>query len=153
MKPSTMLVILGSTLVASLLGALAPRRAAADAPSGRYTYPQAGTVYDTQTKLTWEQTAEPGTFLWADAVNRCKQVTLAGGGWRLPSMGELQTIVDETKSGPAIDTNAFTDGDSSVYWSSSSVAGSTSAAWYVVFIYGNAYSGDVNFSQRVRCVR
>jgi hypothetical protein len=94
------------------LGALAiiavalPTSADASAPAGRYVVTNGGTgngtVYDTKTKLTWQQTVSSTTYTWADAKTYCAGVgtSLGGTGWRLPTLKELQTIVDYSQSNP-----------------------------------------------------
>ena len=141
--------------LAAVAMALAAPAGAATALAGRYTYPAAGTVYDTKTKLTWQQTAPSATYAWADAKTYCAGVgaTLGGTGWRLPTMKELQTIVDESRSIPSIDPTAFPGAPAADFWSSSPVAGSPSLAWYVNFSLGFSNYGGMTFAGDVRCVR
>ncbi len=122
----------------------------ATAPPGRYTIAN-GTVHDTKTNLTWEQVS-PSTFTWADAQAHCANLVLDGNGWRLPSMKELQTIVDDTRIAPAIDTAAFLDGTNEEWWTSSPMLG-TSVLWLVWFSGGRTSGGDATELHRVRCVR
>ncbi len=124
----------------------------ADVPSGRYTIAN-GTVFDTKTLLTWQQTISASTYTWANAQTYCTNLSLNGMGWRVPSMKELQTIVDEKKQNPAIDPTAFPNTPADVFWTSSPLAGSASDAWYVSFGLGNSYFVDVTNPYRVRCVR
>ena len=128
-----------------------------NAPAGRYTYPAAGTVYDTKTKLTWQQTASSAKYAWADAKTYCAGLgtTLGGTGWRVPTMKELQTVVDETRSSPSIDPTAFTGTPSTFFWSSSPVtfAISPTLAWYVNFDFGEARYFNPTETFYVRCVR
>ncbi len=121
-----------------------PTSADANAPAGRYVVTNggtaSGTVYDTKTKLTWQQAVPSTTYTWAAAKTYCAGVgaSLGGTGWRLPTCKELQTIVDDSRTYPAIDSNAFPNTQTTVYWSSSQVAGSPSYAWYVDFSDGHA---------------
>ena len=125
----------------------------ADAPAGRYTI-DAGTVYDTSTLLTWQQAPTRDYLLWADANRYCTTLSLNGYGWRLPSVTELETLVDETCSSPAIDPSAFPNTDSDYYWTSSYVARFPTYAWTVGFQIGLANFFTVSDSlQLVRCVR
>jgi Protein of unknown function (DUF1566) len=135
--------------------ALAAPAGATTAPAGRYTYPAAGTVYDTKTKLTWQQTAPFAKYAWADAKTYCSGVgtALGGTGWRLPTMKELQTIVDETRLSPSIDPTAFPSTQGAEFCSSSPVAGSSSSVWSVNFLYGFTGSLDLLQLAAVRCVR
>ena len=124
----------------------------ADVPSGCYVVAN-GTVLDTKTTLTWQQGVDPGSYSWADAQAYCATLDLDGGVWRLPSMKELLTIVDFTRADPAIDPAAFPDTPSDYFWSSSPVAGSSTAAWGVNFNKGSAGTAPLDFTARVRCVR
>ncbi len=59
---------------------------------------------------------------WQAAVDYCAALTYAGfSDWRLPSAFELETIVDNGRYAPAIDTSTFSC-ESSNYWSSTSNA-------------------------------
>jgi formylglycine-generating enzyme required for sulfatase activity len=133
--------------------ALAPA-ARSDAPAGRYTV-TSGTVYDTKTKLTWQQAVPATTYTWANAKTYCAGVgaTLGGAGWRLPTLNELLTIVDYSRTNPAIDPIAFPSTPTNYFWSSSPLAGSSSYAWYVRFSGGNSSYHDVSNTLIVRCVR
>jgi hypothetical protein len=83
----------------------------------------------------------------------CTGLGLNGQTWRVSSIKELQTLVDESKTNPAIDTTAFPSTASNYYWSSSPLAGSSSNAWSVDFYYGNTNRSAVTYTYRVRCVR
>jgi hypothetical protein len=124
----------------------------ANAPAGRYTTAN-GTVYDTKTKLTWQQAVSSAAYTWADAKTYCSGLSLEGTGWRLPTAKELQTIVDESRSNPAIDPNAFPSTPSVWFWSSTPSAGSSSGAWLVYFLDGNTDYYGVSGPSSVRCVR
>jgi formylglycine-generating enzyme required for sulfatase activity len=126
--------------------------AKATAPAGRYTT-TGGTVFDTKTKLTWQQTAPAATYTWAAATTYCQSLSLAGTGWRLPTSKELQTIVDYSQSNPSIDPTAFPATPATYFWSSSPLAGSPSSAWFVYFSSGITGFFDVTSSTDVRCVR
>src|SRR5664279_4073220 len=78
--------------------------AGADAPAGRYTV-TSGTVYDSKTKLTWQQVVPATGYIWAAAKTYCVGVgaSLGGTGWRLPTRNELLTIVDYSRTNPSID--------------------------------------------------
>jgi hypothetical protein len=128
------------------------RSADANAPAGRYTT-SGGTVYDTKTKLTWQQAVAPGTYTWANAKAYCAGLSLNGTGWRLPTIKELQTIVDESQTNPSIDTTAFPSTPAQSFWSSSPLAGSSSNAWLVDFSFGYTNNNDVSSASLVRCVR
>jgi hypothetical protein len=119
-----------------------------------------GTVLDTATGLTWES-GFGGPDTWDDAVTYCSCNTpaLPCGGWRLPSIKELATLVDFDQISPAIDPAAFPGTPVDFFWSSSrfAPAGGTSA-WYLDFTGGNVAYGmasgvGTGDAYRVRCVR
>ncbi len=124
------------------------------APPGRYTFPANGTVYDTRTKLTWQQTADDLHYVsQPDALAACAGLTLDGGGWRAPKVSELLTIVDPTEGGPAIDGKAFLNAAQTWHWSSSPDVHSADTGWRVDFSTGLTQTTPSGSSNLVRCVR
>ncbi len=123
-----------------------------EAQAQRYTS-QGGTVYDSLTKLTWQKEVPEASYAWKEAGDFCTALDLDGTGWRLPSVSELQTLVDETKSNPAIDLNTFPGTPSEYFWTSSVLPRFTSYVWTVYFGFGLSTFFDVNQSRHVRCVR
>lgn len=57
-------------------------------------------------------------------------------GWRLPTMEELLSIVDESKACPTIDPVAFPDTPKATFWSSSPCEDDPGHAWVVDFALG-----------------
>ncbi|MDP9002679.1 MAG: DUF1566 domain-containing protein [Myxococcota bacterium] len=115
-----------------------------------------GTAYDTRTKLTWQQAVPSAPYTWADARTYCANLGVNGnGGWRLPTVKELMTIVDVAKStSPAIDCEAFPAAGADNLWSSTPFAGFSRQpyAWGVNFDVGHPISIDVTYANSVRCV-
>jgi len=58
-------------------------------------------------------------YNWDDAARYCSTLDLHGMGWRLPTVKELQTLIDETAAMPAVDAVSFPNTSSEYYWSSS----------------------------------
>jgi hypothetical protein len=114
----------------------------------RYEVQAGGLVLDDTTGLTWEQTVSGNSYTWKDATTYCAGL---GPGWRLPSLTEMQTIVDDTTFNPAIDRSAFPNTPSTYFWTSS--AQGTAGAWYVFFNSGFTGINDPTLPFRVRCVR
>jgi Protein of unknown function (DUF1566) len=144
--------------VVAVIAVTLPTPAHANAPAGRYVVTNSGTangtVYDTKTKLTWQQTIASGTYDWAGAKTYCAGLSLNGIGWRLPTCKELQTIVDDSRTNPSIDATAFPSTPADWFWSSSPLAGSSSYAWSVYFSAGHTFYDDVSYNNfLVRCVR
>lgn len=124
----------------------------ADAPEGRYVIAN-GTVFDTQSNLTWEQNAPFDLHTWEQAQLRCQDLDLDGFGWRAPSVKELQTLVDETRVDPSIDPTPFPFTALTRYWTSTVRASNTAQAWLVSFARGSTVLEDVKNVHPVRCVR
>jgi hypothetical protein len=150
----TMLAGVCATGAALLMNA---RFAIADAPPGRYAI-AAGEVTDTLTGLVWQQGATAGEGVtWAGATTYCNTLNLNNHAWRVPTLRELQTLVDDSKT-PAIDLTAFpTTPTHWSFWTSNAFTGPTATdnAWVVDFTYGFTfgYGIDVSSSGFVRCVR
>jgi hypothetical protein len=142
------------TLATLAVGGIFASSVGAAAPAGRYTV-SVGTVTDTKTKLTWQRVVPSTPRTWADAMAYCAGVgaSLGSTGWRLPTRKELQTIIDESRTDPAIDPTAFPDTPAGAFWSSSPVVGSPSYAWNVYFYNGSTYDAAMLEAFSVRCVR
>lgn len=120
--------------------------------SGEHYTIEEGTVYDTWTQLTWQQPFPSERYTWEDATNYCASLALPGTGWRLPSINELQTLVDDSVN-PAIDKTAFPGTPSEYFWSSSAVIDDATRAWTAFFTNGSTYSFAKSAAKNVRCVR
>lgn len=129
----------------------------ANAPAGRYTV-SGGTVYDTRTKLTWQQTVPTTTYAWADAKSYCTSAavvaSLGGTGWRPPTVRELATLLDLSQtSGPSIDQGIFPSTPASYFWTSTPVAYDSTSAWAVYFANGGPSPLGSTTLSNIRCVR
>ncbi len=137
-------------------------------PDPHYTV-SGGTVFDHGTGLTWEQDYDLVPSLPNGVANYCASLALAGGGWRAPSVKELESIVDDLLVEPALDGSVFHYPSSGVgnlvFWSSSPWAATPQfgESVYVDFHDGSngtgdstiptpPYGGNNNFYQ-VRCVK
>jgi Protein of unknown function (DUF1566) len=125
--------------------------AVASAPS--FTVSGDGTVVDAKTKLVWQLDVDPMTRTWSDAKTYCETLALAGGGFRLPNMKELQTLIDESTADPAIVGAAFPAAPSESFWTATPLAADASESWFVNFYNGVAYTSLVDHTYRARCVR
>ena len=111
-----------------------------------------GTVTDRHTGLMWQQETAHSEHTWEEAVKYCKTLKLGGHeDWRLPSIRELQSIVDHSRYDPAIDP--VFSAKSSWYWSSSSYVFITDHAWVVSFHVGLVFHDVKSFPSYVRAVR
>jgi len=130
---------------------------------GNYAGPQPafqdngnGTVTDLNTGLMWQQSDDQNNIYrtWEEAADYCAGRDLGGKtDWRLPTRLELLSIVDYSRTNPAIKTTYFPDCRSFVYWSGTNVAYFANLAWYVNFDFGNDYWNFKVGTFYVRCVR
>lgn len=75
--------------------------------------------------------------------------------WHLPSLTELESLVDYTRDGPAINASIFLfPGITPSYFWSATAAGTHSlfpnCPWFVDFKYGNAYGGNNKLDNTAR---
>ncbi len=97
-------------------------------------------VLDKETGLVWEQSPDgTNTYTWENAQLHCNQLTTGGrGGWRLPTVQELDSLVDPTQATPSLPSgHPFNNVQSFGYWSATTLASSTINAWGVNFNFGS----------------
>jgi hypothetical protein len=125
-------------------------------------------VQDNVTGLVWENKTDDGsihdkdnTYNWQNAqdvfIATLNSQNFGGhSDWRLPTIKELSTIVDNSilYPGPTINTDYFPNTVSSRYWSSTTNAGDPNDAWVVCFgdgrIYGYGKSDGYDYVRAVR---
>lgn len=111
------------------------------------------TVTDQATGLMWDQ-RETSTKTWVSALAYCEGLDHAGHtDWRLPNRNELESLVDDTKYSPAIDTTAFPNAKSYAYQSSTTITSNATAARLVHFGAGSVGGQLKTYNYYVRCVR
>jgi hypothetical protein len=121
----------------------------------RWTVSHSGlTVCDKDTGHTWEQHPLSTERNWDDSIAYCQNLGL-GGGWELPELDVLETLVDTNNSDPALPTgHPFDNVQSAFYWSASTTASNPSRAWVVYFNNGDVSgSSKVNGGVHAWCVR
>jgi hypothetical protein len=119
------------------------------APSYRVS---GGRVTDPGTGLVWQQASSPTTMSAAAATGYCAGLRLGGRTWRLPSVQELATTVDESRVAPAIVRSALPDtAKSDWYWSASTAAPDPSKRWALNYDDGYTNYRDITAGY-VRCV-
>ena len=138
-------------VAAVLAFAVAPGTYAAS-PTGHFVVTGTGataTIYDTKTKLTWQQPTSI-SYTWAAATTYCgAATTLGSSGWRLPTIKELQTILDYsyTSSTTYRFASEFQSSHLFQYWSATVYEASLqtsqtspSYVWYLdVYVGGTSY--------------
>jgi hypothetical protein len=111
-----------------------------------------GLAYDAATGRTWQQYVSDGGpgLPWDYATANCAGF---GSGWRLPTVTELQSIVDDTVSEPAIDTTVFPTAALGAFWTSSPGPALQGLVFVVGFADGSTYLNPAEELGRVRCLR
>lgn len=116
----------------------------------RFTDNGDGTITDKQLKVIWIKDPSVIPELqkamnFDAAKSACEKLQYAGfnSGWRMPTVEELRSIVDYTRSDPAWDINVFGGKYDNWYWTSTPCAWNlTGAAWCV---HSDVGSVDCNF--------
>ena len=112
----------------------------------RFTDNQDGTIFDSHTNLLWLKDANhfKTSMLWKEAVDACKTLEISGGGWRLPEVKELLSLVDYSRYNPALPQgHPFSNVQSSYYWSATTDAYNIYYAWVVYM-----YNGSVDYGYK-----
>ena len=125
-----------------------------------YTDNGDGTVTDNVTKLVWQKAVTSSqAYSWCDAINYCATLTLAGRTWHLPTRIELLSLVDFTRTGPAINTTSFPSVPGGKYhwtsspWVVSQIATKPQYSWMVNFSDGlTSNAADRTAAEYARCV-
>ena len=113
-----------------------------------------GTVTDTDTGLMWQQAGISSATNWEGALQYAAALTLGSNtDWRVPNIKELQSINDETLASPSVDRSYFPDATAVLYWSSTTMHGTTNQAWYLDCLYGLTSYTNKTTSLMLRCVR
>jgi hypothetical protein len=125
-------------------------------PTPRFIDNSDGTVSDALTGLVWLKDA--GCFspmTWSGGLNAAAQLGngvcglsdgSAAGQWRMPNIGELETLIDVSRSNPAVAASRPFTNIATHYWSSTTYRGMTTSAWVIRFTDGryiNDGSGNV----------
>ena len=128
-----------------------------------------GTITDSNTGLMWKkclegvtgnncETNSPTTFTWQQAQEHSETVNDGGGfagytDWRVPTIEELRSIIEQQCYRPAINTTHFPNTPNSFVWSQSPYAGHSNYAWYVNFGNGSSDVDVRSVNSAVRLVR
>ena len=134
-------------------------------PPNHYTI-SIGEVTDNYTGLVWQQGFSPSLLAWADAPAYCNTLSINGHtGFRMPTLSELSSTVNEAKVGSAVVATAFPGNPNGCkdpkYWFwtvEASKAGGT--AWGLSYCdgftapnYGALGASNYFPTANVRCVR
>ena len=115
--------------------------------STRFSILNDGWILDRVMGLEWGQTSKVEMNHEA-ALKHCAEL-----GGRLPTLKELQSLVDYTRHEPAIDNEVFKDTRCSWYWTSTPCAWNAGFAWCVGFGNGSVGHDHKDGVSYVRPVR
>lgn len=127
-------------------------------PSNARYQPAGDSVADGLTGLAWQRAVSPGRLSFADARAYCAGLD---GGFRLPTVNELLTLVDfsvaqtTAPTPPMIDALAFPETPAEVFWTSSVPQLASVTAYTVNFANGQTViktSMSAPPDANVRCV-
>lgn len=126
----------------------------ADPPSGHFTIGP-GSVVDNHTGLVWQRSISATSRLHSNAGAYCSALVLdTYDDWRLPTVPELASIVDETRFDPAIDPIVFPSTPAVQYWSSTPDTAVPDRVWTVDFMDGASLAVSTSVGMHLtRCVR
>ncbi|MDX9700038.1 MAG: DUF1566 domain-containing protein [Rhodocyclaceae bacterium] len=138
-------------------------------PDGIYVDHGDGTVTDTRTSLMWKKCVEglsgpncdagyPQGFLWRTALEHAEShVFSAYNDWRLPSIKELRSLVEECRSSPALNTSIFpASGASGAVWSSTPSPNPVTLSYSFALLFSDGVSSAIYgrmTTQPIRLVR
>ena len=90
---------------------------------------------------------------WKGAKRYCKRLTLLGKeDWRLPTVKELQNIVNIRRKKPSINP-AFHFTKHKNYWTSTPFINKNREAWTINFYRGYTQKKEISMKEYVRCTR
>lgn len=149
----------------SVLGAC-DKDKAASTPSSRFVLNE-GNAFDKRTKLTWSRCSVGASWKkGGKCVGTVKLMHLGeakqyaqklGHGWRIPTVEELYSIIEQKCSNPAINSEVFPNvrnlGEGAPYWSTTKIKEMPPLVYYIDFLSGEADGHTKGFSMAVRLVR
>jgi len=141
----------GKIIPCSQSGQDGERQCGAFWPSLRFSIIEDNLVRDHLTGLIWQRqaTVEAGRVCWQGALETVKELRASQpGNWRLPTINELESLVEAACHSPALPANhPFVDMQEG-YWSSTTSSFETDWAW-VLYIEkgacGVGYKPDTTF--------
>ncbi|ODC04596.1 hypothetical protein BFW38_14725 [Terasakiispira papahanaumokuakeensis] len=159
--------LLFSCLNANPLWADGTQSQAQERTIDRFVVNQAGEAFDPKTNLIWRRCSmgttwqagsgcvgSPASLSLEAAQHAARQ---AGEGWRVPTIDELYSLVDEDRENPAINTTVFPDitatSEGAPYWSVTPVQGMPRLIFFVDFMSGQVDGHTQGFALAARLVR
>jgi hypothetical protein len=152
-----MLTIVGIVAFAIVVGMIrtfgVDRRESTSEAAAAFSYNNPVAINESTVRigsLEWQLAPALGLMDWQTAKTYCETLTLAGGGWRLPSTDELKSLYDSKPRGNAANPPL----DFAAYWSSAPVKYNNDlSALLINFRNGSTDIERMSDYYAVRCVR
>jgi len=112
-------------------------------------------ILDTTTSLLWQDAPinKKALVTYKEATNYCQYLKIEEyENFRLPTMSELQTLIDYKNYKPAI-LNGFKYVESTTYWTTTPFADADDERWTVDFEKGSRSVKAVYYDRHFRCVQ
>ncbi len=129
---------------------------------GSYDFPElrfvvsagGGIVTDVWLQREWQRDVAPTILHVGGAIPYCKGLTLEGKvGWRLPTVRELEGLVDVKLTGVTLSAAAFPNAPAKHVWTGTIQSVDNSMDWWVNFQIGTVgFTGNAT-ANHVRCTR
>lgn len=111
-------------------------------------------VLDTTTSLLWQDAPinKEAAVTYEEANNYCKYLKIDKySDFRLPTLSELQTIIDQKNYKPAI-LKGFEYTANALYWTSTPFANDETQRWTIDFEKGSRNTKAIYYDRNFRCV-
>ena len=111
-------------------------------------------VYDTTTSLLWQDAPinKKASVTFKEATNYCKFLKIDKyANFRLPTLQELQTLIDYRNYKPAI-LDGFHYVENTTYWTTTPFADAEDEVWTIDFEKGARSTKAIYYDRHFRCV-
>ncbi|MDO8454124.1 MAG: DUF1566 domain-containing protein [Sulfurimonas sp.] len=112
-------------------------------------------IHDTSTSLLWQDNVDSKELAisYYEAQEYCSKLAVGlQKDFRIPTLGELQTLVDYKHFKPAM-VEGFTSVANEVYWSSTPFMDDADKVWAINFRDGKTDIIAKSYDRHVRCVK
>ena len=112
-------------------------------------------VVDTTTKLLWQDSSDNKDLAvtYKQAQDYCAKLIISEyHDFRIPTLSELQTIIDYKNYKPAI-LNGFNYAPSETFWTSTPFANDKEYVWSINFKKGDRSTRGKHYDRHIRCVQ
>lgn len=158
------LVAIGLLVSSIAYGACDTSNVTQTTPDSEFVDHDDGTLSHAKTGLMWAQCSEGtsgsscsgnGTlYNWRSALLKAESSSRSGyTDWRLPSIKELLTLVENSCLSPAINGSIFPGTKNSNYWSSSTYSSNQTNVWVLNFAEGSRTNKPKDDAYFIRLVR